>query len=50
MNFEIIVRKKEKGKVISEKLIREVEIKRAKTILELGFRHKEQIGIIGAMK
>ena len=49
MNFEIIVRKKEKGKVISEKLIREVEIKRAETILELGFRHKEQIEIIGAI-
>jgi len=31
MNFEIIVRKKEKDEVISEKLIREVEIKRAET-------------------
>ena len=29
MNFEIIVRKKEKGEVVSEKLIKEVEIKRA---------------------
>ena len=50
MNFEIIVRKKEKGEVISEKLIREVAIKRAETILELGFRHKEQIQIIGAIQ
>lgn len=50
MNFEIIVRKKEKGEVISEKLIREVEIKRAETILELGFRHKEQIEVIGAIQ
>ena len=46
MNFEIIVRKKEKGEVISEKLIKEVTIKRAETILELGFRHQEQIEII----
>ena len=50
MNFEIIVRKKEKGEVVSEKLIKEVEIKRAETILELGFRHKEQIEIIGAIQ
>ena len=50
MNFEIIVRKKEKGEVISERLIREVEIKRAETIVELGFRHKEQIEIIGAIQ
>ena len=50
MNFEIIVRKKEKGEVVSEKLIKEVEINRAETILELGFRHKEQIDIIGAYK
>ena len=50
MNFEIIVRKKEKSEVVSEKLIKEVEIKRAETILELGFRHKEQIEIIGAIQ
>ena len=50
MNFEIIVRQKEKGEVVSEKLIKEVEIKRAETILELGFRHKEQIEIIGAIQ
>ncbi len=50
MDFEIIVRKKEKGEVVSERLIKKVEIKRAETILELGFRHKEQIGIIGAIQ
>ena len=50
MNFEIIVRKKEKGEVISEKLIKEVTIKRAETILELGFRHQEQIEIIGSIQ
>ena len=50
MNFEIIVRKKEKGEVVSEKVIKEVEIKRAETILELGFRHKEQVEIIGAIQ
>ena len=50
MNFEIIVRKKEKGKIVSEKLIKKVAIKRAETILELGFRHKEQIDIIGAIQ
>ena len=42
MNFEIIVRKKEKSEVASGKLIKEVEIKRAETILELGFRHKSK--------
>ena len=50
MNFGIIVSKKEKGEVVSEKLIKEVEIKRAETILELGFRHKEQIEIMGLYK
>lgn len=50
MNFEIIVSKKERGEIVSEKLIKEVEIKRAETILELGFRHKEQIDIIGAIQ
>ena len=41
MKLEIIVRKVEKGKVVSEKLIKEVEVTMAKTILELGFSHKE---------
>ena len=47
MKLEIIVRKIEKEKVISETLIKEVEVKMAKTILDLGFRHKEQLEIIG---
>ena len=50
MNFKIIVRKKEKGKIVSEKLIKKVAIKRVETILELDFRHKEQIDIIGAIQ
>ena len=50
MKLEIIVRKIEKEKVISEKLIKEVEVKMAKTILDLGFRHKEQLEIIGSIQ
>ena len=47
MKLEIIVRQREGEKVVSEKLIKEVEVKMAKTILDLGFRHKEQVEIIG---
>lgn len=50
MNLEIVVRKVENGKVITEKIIKEVEVKKAATILDLGFRHKEQIDIIGSIQ
>ena len=50
MNLEIVVRKVENGKVITEKKIKEVEVKKAATILDLGFRHKEQIDIIGSIQ
>lgn len=40
----------EDGKVVAEKIIKEVEVKMATTIVELGFRHKEQIDIIGSIQ
>lgn len=34
MNLEIVVRKVERGKVVAEKIIKEVEVKMATTILD----------------
>ena len=45
-NFEIIVRQVEKGKVIKESLIKEIQVSKPKSIMDIGFRHSEQVAII----
>ncbi len=47
MHFEIIVRHVDGGNIISEKLIKEIEIKKPESIIDIGFRHAEQVKIIG---
>ena len=47
MHYEIIVRQIENGKSVSEKLIKAVEVKKAESIIDIGFRHYEQVEIIG---
>lgn len=39
MNFEIVVRQVEKGKVIKESLIKKIEVSEPKSIMDIGFRH-----------
>ena len=46
MQFEIIVRQLEDGEILGESLIKEIEVKKPKNIMEVGFRHSEQISII----
>jgi hypothetical protein len=50
MNFEIIVRQVEKGKVIKEFLIKEIQVSEPKSIMDIGFRHSEQVGIISSIQ
>ena len=50
MNFEIIVRQVEKGKVIKESLIKEIQVSEPKSIMDIGFRHSEQISIISSIQ
>ena len=46
MDLEIIVRKREKGEVIEESIIKSVEIKKPTSLKEIGFSHSEQVSII----
>ncbi len=46
MHFEIIVRHVDGGNIISEKLIKEIEIKKPESIIDIGFRHAEQVKIM----
>lgn len=46
MHFEIIVRQLEDGEILGESLIKEIEVKKPKNIMDVGFRHSEQISII----
>ena len=46
MQFEIIVRQLENGEILGEYLIKEIEVKKPKNIMDVGFRHSEQISII----
>lgn len=46
MRFEIIVRQIDNETIVNEKIIKKVEIKKPETILDIGFRHVEQIEII----
>ena len=46
MHYEIIVRQIDGSKIVNEKLIKEIEIKKPTNIIELGFRHCEQVDII----
>jgi hypothetical protein len=39
MKFEIIVRQVDNGVIIKESLIKAIEVKMPKTIMEIGFRH-----------
>lgn len=50
MNFEIIVRQVEKGKVIKESLIKEIQVNEPKSIIDIGFRHSEQVRIISGIQ
>ena len=50
MNLEIIVRKKEKGSVIEESVIRSVEIRKPTRLMDIGFSHSEQVSIIGEIQ
>ena len=50
MNFEIIVRQVEKGKVIKESLIKEIQVNEPKSIMDIGFRHSEQVRIISGIQ
>lgn len=47
MNYEIIVRQVEEGKTISEKVIKEIKVNKPESIINVGFRHCEQVDIIG---
>ena len=46
MQFQIIVRQLEDGEILGESLIKEIEVKKPKNIMDVGFRHSEQISII----
>lgn len=46
MNFEIIIRQIDNGAVINESLIKEIEVSAPKSIMDIGFRHSEQVSII----
>lgn len=50
MNFEIVVRQVEKGKVIKESLIKKIEVSEPKSIMDIGFRHSEQVSIISSIQ
>ena len=50
MDLEIIVRKREKGAVIEESIIKSVEIKKPTSLMEVGFNHAEQVSIIGELQ
>jgi hypothetical protein len=50
MNFEIVVRQVEKGKVIKESLIKEIQVSEPKSIMDIGFRHSEQVSIISSIQ
>jgi hypothetical protein len=43
MNFEIVVRQVEEGKVIKESLIKKIQVSEPKSIMDIGFRHSEQV-------
>ena len=43
MDLEIIVRRREKGAVIEESIIKSVEIKKPTSLMEVGFYHAEQV-------
>jgi hypothetical protein len=47
MHLEIIVRQIENNNIVNERLIKEIEIKKPESIIDIGFRHSEQIEIIG---
>ena len=49
MNFKIVVRQVEKGKVIKESLIKEIQVSEPKSIMDIGFRHSEQVSIISSL-
>jgi hypothetical protein len=50
MNFEVIVRQIDNGVLISEKTIHELEITKPESIIDIGFRHSEQIDIISSIQ
>lgn len=50
MHYEIIARQIENGKIVSEKLIKKVEVKKPESIIDIGFRHCEQVEIIGGIQ
>lgn len=47
MHFEIVVREIEDNNIIKEKVIKKIEVKKPGSIIDIGFRHCEQIEIIG---
>ena len=50
MNFEVIVRQIDNGVLISEKTIHELEVTKPANIIDIGFRHSEQIDIISSIQ
>lgn len=50
MHLEIIVRKREGGAVVEESLIKEIKIKKPTSIMEIGFKHSEQVSIISEIQ
>ena len=50
MDLEIIVRRREKGAVIEESIIKSVEIKKPTSLMEVGFNHAKQVSIIGELQ
>jgi hypothetical protein len=50
VNFEVIVRQVDNGTLISEKVIHELEVTKPENIIDIGFRHSDQIDIISSIQ